>query len=826
MGRHILLLITMLLVGCGSGTKEPEIFLPRVLGPEGADLDSLRSLYCRGASVDLDNILTPENFRSIFNCANYDKSLEDLKPLFTSEEFPAFLKNMNLILKSDNTQNLKESLRPWFEEGPQGASRLDRLLPALAKVIKNPSFQEGLPIIDQLLEAGENVWRELLPGLADLVYQERFPDNFEDVSLLFQELNPEASDEKDYSVSIKKWANFIKSEYEGKSVALRVLELGDRIKNIELRGTSIQEYLDHMNEKGVFVSIYLDNGAVRGEVLDPKLNADPEEDEIREGLTLTPEQRRERAYRKLFARGKNGEDAPIVQLAGMVEEFHRDHPEFLSSLATWLSANGPRLSEGLSEYVVRGQVQASLSRLSINAFLSSFAREVGKSPQGQISASDFGVFLRSAFTSSSFTAWVERTQNNLNQELFGPRNGELLRGAALSEQTAALYNLPALAEFGESLIPRNETLALNQAIRAFSSGHRDEKLKLNFNGVIQGIQSHLVDLWWQAAKSTMGESVVIDWAMKLAQAAFLESAAAFPDKKVSLSEWYFSSPYGNPGTTEMIAGYAFKELDLFPRYLKNRVWLKEEFANEVFASEDDKRAFRLLVDQVPNIWLYLRSGMSRSGNDLMRALTSKDRGYLVRGYVDLLASAQRTGWIRDAVLLIEAYHRNFEPVGERPPVSDGLEERRQISKGADALKRVMRSLFEAEEKGNYSTATLGRVLLPVSSLVSEQRRRGTERFLVASADEIIQIPDHDLNEFLRDLMAEKDEASRLKRRETIQAVAELLREPVFPDVIRQLSLLFREDAVKPALDFLARKIEDGSLQSVLLFIRRILGFRG
>jgi hypothetical protein len=829
MGGRAVLFLVLLLSGCGSASQDPVVFLPRVVGPEGADLDALRSRYCRGIRVSLgDDFLTHENFRSIFNCANYDSSLEGLRPLFGSREFPELLRNLNLILSSSSTENLRETLRPWLEEGPQGTSRLDRLLPVLGRIIKNPSFQDGLPLIDYLLQAGQGEWRELLPGMADLVYQERFPDNLEDIARLLEDLGP--GGERDYAIEAKQWATLLQTRIENRSVALRALELADRIREIELSETSIQEYLDHMNEKGVFVSLYLDSGAVRGEVINPKLNSEPDEEELRDGLELSPDERQERAYRKLFARGEDGSDAPIVQLASLVEEFHRDRPDFLPNIARWFSANGPTVVSGLTEYVVRAHVLSNLSRLSMDSYLMSYAAETGVGGQQRMTGPEFVQFLRQAFSSPSFSSWLNTELLTLNREQFGPRNGELLRGSMLRPLIVDLYNLPAVPEFGATLIPARP-LALSAAVTRFSNLHRTERLEVDFRGGRDSLERHLVDLWWAAASATLGEEVVVEFVVKLAQTFFSEMAADFSKKGMTLSEWYFSSPYGDPGSTEAVAGYLFYELRMMPRYHRHKAYLKGEFAEKLFpgsSGADDRRAFSLLVDQVPNIWLYLKSGMSRSGNDLTRALTSKDRGYLIRRYVDLLASGYRTGWIRDAVLLVEAYHAHFPAAGLEHEVSDELDERRRVSKGADALKRVMRSLFEPQRRGDYATSTLGRILAPLSSLVSPQRRPETERFILTSADEVLKMSDEQINDFLRDLFESElgGGDSVLKRRETLKATAELLRDPIFPDVIQQLSQLFQEEAIRPALDFLSRKIDDGSLQSLLLFLRRILGFRG
>lgn len=827
MGKRILFCVGLLavLAGCGSGAKDPEIFLPRVLSPEGADLDELRSRYCQGIKVDLqDNFLTKENFDAIFDCANYDSSLNGLKPLVKSAKFTEFLKHLNLVLKSDSTADLKETLKPWLEEGPEGTSRVDRLLPALAKIIKNPSFQTGLPVLHNILESGQSVWRELLPGLSALLYQERFPDTYQDLAVLFADENEPRDTPVDYARPVKNWAKFLKSDVDGKTVAARVLELADRTREVVVPGSSLQEYLDHMNEKGVFVSLYLESGAVRGEVIDPKLNADPDEEELRDGLSLTPEERQERAYRKLFARGPNGEEAPIVQLAGLVEEFHRDHPDFLPALARWFSANGPKVTEGLNEYVVRARVVSNLARLSAEAYLTAYAAESGKSPQQKVTGEELVAFLKEAFAAPSFSPWLEKELLALNKEQFGPKNGEALKSSRLAPRISELYAREEVAAFGKTLVPEGKALALGAALKRFSNLHRGEKLELDFGGVKQNLEKHIVDAWWVSANESLGEGVVLSFAVELAQTLFTQMATDFGAKGITITEWYYASPYSNPGTTEAMAGYAFKELDLFKHYHQNKEKLKGSFADEVFSDEGDKRAFRLLVDQVPNIWLYIKSGMSRSGSDLTRALASKDRGYLIRNYVNILVSAQRSGWIRDGARLIEAYHQNFAPA-KAEEISDELESRREVSKGADAMKRVMRSLLEPDQKGDYATSTLGRVLQPVAALVAPARRAETERFLLTSAEEILKAPDADINAFLNDLMEEESEDSVLARRDALKAAAELLRDPIFPDLVGELTTFFEEDAVRPALDFLAKKIDDGSLQDTLLFIRRLLGFR-
>ncbi|NUM88889.1 MAG: hypothetical protein HUU37_06780, partial [Bdellovibrionales bacterium] len=92
------------------------VFLPKVLGKVGGNAEYLRQLYCNPQKVSFrDGILTDENFGNIFDCANFDGSLEDLRPLIKSREFPAFVRNLNAILGADSTRSLRDTLGDWLE---------------------------------------------------------------------------------------------------------------------------------------------------------------------------------------------------------------------------------------------------------------------------------------------------------------------------------------------------------------------------------------------------------------------------------------------------------------------------------------------------------------------------------------------------------------------------------------------------------------------------------------------------------------------------------------------------------------------------------------
>ena len=812
-------LLALTLVACGKNSEDPELFLPRVMGVDGTDLEAQRARLCRGVHVQLEgDVLTPENFSAVFNCANYDQSLEPLRPLLSSPEFPNFLKNVNLMLASKEASKLEDSVKHWLAEGPEGSSRAERLLPVVATIVKNPAFQDGLPLVSELLNKGEKVWKELLPPLGDLVYQDRYPHNWTDFFALFGSFGG-GEEGDDYSRPLKDWARFLTTKLGDRSVAAEGISLLTRVKELDAKDASLIEFLDQMNEKGVFEALYLDNGTLRGEAVNPKLNADAEEDEQRDGLTLTPAERQARAHRRLFTPAARGEQAPIVQLVGLVKEFHQPHPEFVPALARWLAGNGPKVSDGISEYVVRTRLVDGLSSFNLDAYLNLSARKKGITPSTQLTREEFTAFLREAFAAEAFVPWLDAKFLRLNGDQLGERNAETLRAANLGGAVQELYREEAVAAFGATLFEGPETLALSSLAKRFSNLHRSSVI--SFHGASKTVEEHLVDLWWEAARRHLGENVVLEFVVKLAQTLSTQMAEGFGDQ--NLAYWYFTSPYGNPGTTEAVAGYAVKELDLLPKYYKHRAYLKGALAEEIFQNEDDRRAFRLLVDQIPHIWLYVKSGMARSGNDLTRALASRDDGFLIRRYVDLLVRAHDTGILSQGVSLLAAYQNAFpaDPAAEKK--EETFERRRRISKGADSLKRVLRSLLEPTKEGDYTTSTLSRVLVPVSSLLSPERQGETERFVLTSCHQILDTPDEKINSFLGRLLAK--EPSGQASSETLKATAETLRDPAFPVVLQQLNGFFQDHSVKPALDFFAKKVDDGSLERVLLFVRRVLGLK-
>ncbi len=820
--------LSIALFACAQQSSDPVIFLPTVHNPFNESAEQLRKVYCSTDRVSFrDGFLTEDNIKNIFQCANYDGSLDALRPLFMSGEFSNLLTNINSLLGASSTKTIHEALDPWFKEGDDGVSKMDRLLPLLSSIIQNPSFQDGLPLVSSILEAGGELWKTLLPNLANLLYSPRYPDNFEDLFLLWKMNDTDATKEKkDYATPLKKITALLKAKLGEKTVARILIEFLDDLHQVSIPDTTVAEYLDQMNVKNVFLSLYQENTSLRGESINPKLNADPEQDEIDQGLDLTPEGRRERAHRKLFA---GGENAPIVQLAHLVEEFHSPHSQFLPAIAAWYSANGDKVSNALFEYVAQAITRSAIPKVNMENFLSDYVsrKEEWKDPSTPIDADSFVALLKEAFQSEKFDSWLKQCLHDVNKDQFGEKNEKLFAASALRSDILALYQLPAVAEFGKSFFPKTgKPLALSAAIKRFSNLHRGEKLQLSFHEKTKNIEEHMIDLWLESAKNNLGEGVVVNFAIQLTQTFFTDYANNFEQNNpnTTLAQWYFAGAYSNPAGAEAIASYAVKDLNLLDSYEKNKDYLRGKFAEEVFSNPDDLRAFRMLVDQIPNIWLYIKSGSSRAGSNLSRALSDKDQGYLIKNYVQLLANVSRQGLVARIAPVMSSFMEQDPLPQETPEIpQDILAQRRKLSKGSDALKRVLTSLLEPQEEGQYDTSLLQQLLIPLQALVAKEQADKTEKFLLTSADQILATPDDTINNFfgkLKDTNLSKDPR---ENRANFSAIADFMKNSSFPTVLQQLNKLFKDDAVKPALAYFAKKVDDGTLNRILLFVRRILG---
>src|SRR3989344_5549516 len=138
------MLALVALVGCSKGSEEVDVFLPRIDDPHAAR----KNVLCAPDKISLASFdrnkkfLETAEFRSFFDCANYDGKFAGIAPLVHSPASPRFLESLmdsvGSIANSGPAKNIKERIAPWFEEHRDSrVAKVDHMLPVIAKVIKH-----------------------------------------------------------------------------------------------------------------------------------------------------------------------------------------------------------------------------------------------------------------------------------------------------------------------------------------------------------------------------------------------------------------------------------------------------------------------------------------------------------------------------------------------------------------------------------------------------------------------------------------------------------------------------------------------------------------
>src|SRR3989338_2480634 len=114
--------LALAIVGCSKSSEEVDVFLPRIDDPHAAQ----KSALCSPEKVSLasfdknQKFLETAEFRSFFDCANYDGKFKGIAPLVHSPASPRFLESLmdsvGAIASSGPAKSIKERLAPWFDE--------------------------------------------------------------------------------------------------------------------------------------------------------------------------------------------------------------------------------------------------------------------------------------------------------------------------------------------------------------------------------------------------------------------------------------------------------------------------------------------------------------------------------------------------------------------------------------------------------------------------------------------------------------------------------------------------------------------------------------
>lgn len=888
--------------GCAKPSESVEVFLPKVEAKGGPSAEARKAFYCSPDKVNFTflekgqkKFLHTSQFRAFFDCMNYNGDYAGLQPLVHSPATPRFLEalmeSMNALSGAEANQNIKERLKPWFQEHKNsGKSKIDHVLPAMAKVIKNVVFRKALPLLASVAERGVPVWRTLLPQLARFIYDPRYPNLWQDMRKLFL-ARTTTSKVNHLAITTRQFFHFLKKENldpEGvrKTNALVLLEVLDELNDFGVPKRGLLSLWEDMHNKDVFTTLYQKaGGAIRGEQTLPELNG---------GKGASAEAIQASMQRKLdllLNEGPNG--TPILEMLAVVDDFHKPRPKFVPAIITWYNkeANRKRMHKGLADWVARRLVGEVLESLQISKYLDEYLRKTlgNKVPvQGTdaetgaatdtvcaqggsclVNSAEFSDFIRAAFAHSTFEPWIGKLLTVENKKKFKEQNALLLeRHGGLLRDVLAIYRAEALALYARDMVEKltdapNGKKPLRTLITAFSRLHLLDKdaesdgmrgPTFELNGKTQVVYDHFVSSWQRAASEALGESIIVNEAFSVIGTVLEQFQAELAKPGApTIAQNFFRATYADPTMMEKLI-YEGKRLNILNKLDETVKWLQDEIGPEIFRDESDLAAFRRLVAQIPNYILYVESGMARSGNNLMRALSESDTGFLINTYVDFITRAHRKGTarrfhpvLRDFVNFMDVRERRIvEAVDEYKagltPEGRELEELRQVrrqSDGVDALKSVGRALFRPREghELNWDTSLAGEILTALRGLAKPPRRAETEEWLLTLANRTVDATDAEIDAFYDFFVASRDPNKPLTGLETKtddtledytfrKNVAELLAHPEFPYVLIELDRLFKDDAVLPSLDFLAAKVDEGDIAKLLELVRKLMGIEG
>lgn len=894
-----------LLAGCSRAPEQVQVFLPRIEEPAGPAAAERRAALCspermsfRFLEQGTERFHHTAEFRQFFDCANYDGKYASLAPFIHNPASPAFVDalvdSMRVLATNPNAQNIREHLEPWFREDPATRqSRIDRILPVMADIIRNPIFQRGLPLLGDIAAEGRDVWATVLPGISRLVYDPSQPDLWQQLRKLFN-VKRGLNSEDHLALTTREFFQFLEKQNPApsgteRSNARTILELMRELDEFRAVPHGILSLIEYMNNRDIFSTLYLEaGGAIRGETVLRGLNdANGDSDEAIERT------RAEKAASLLLSQNS---PAPILGLAKVVREFNKPRPQFLSAIANWFSRPDTQTSlhRDLVAFVARRIVTDILREFRMAQHLEAFLRQ-GRGgqvrqqiiPPGASEAREdvctrrincevtpeyFREYVRDALVSDDFSAALSGHIQQRAIARFTDTNAQMLlaSGELVQKQITLLRAQETLdlAEnsFRASLAPGRERAPLRQAINAFaaayfadsgSNGNGNGNGNGNSNGAaasatpVVRLASRLtpsVDLWLEEMRKSWAESIVVHEIFRVISLFLSEMVERDRngDASATIAQTFFRATYADPSLMERLV-YEGKRSGVLLNLTAKLRWAKEDLGPQIFEENpEDREAFNLLVDQIPAFITYVESGSLRYGNNVTRALSERDRGWLINTYVDLISEAYDRGWI-ERFLPVWRDFNSFMDLRENRAkaaatafraqlsaeqlAAEEWDESRRLSDAVDALKQVLGMLFRARRPMDWNSSLGGEILVGLRPLVSPERIVATEEFFLVLASRTIRGTNQEIEAVWNFFSEHGDRYATMTREEITndrssrRDLADLIKHPAFPTVLIELDRLFKDRTVEPTLEFLAEKIESGELPRFLELARRLLGIR-
>lgn len=894
----IALLALLAFAGCSADEGDLKAQVPHI--PEQialnkaspAELARRRVARCSPDKFSFSFLEDTNQFKSFFDCANYNYQFQQLEPFFHSPAAPGFIDafkdSVVALSTSSNAQNIRELLAPWFQEYKgTGEAKVDHVLPIVPEVIKSALFRKTLPLLATMLDHGEPVWNTALQGLSLLVYNSWYPELWNDVRKLFN-IYETGEGHNLLALSTREFFEFLRKDNlhpngSTSTNAMFLLELADDLNNFKTLEYGFIHLFEYANNRDIFSALYQTGPELmRGEKILPGLNQSEADMKAK--------------VDSLFVGGRQ---APLLQLIEVVREFNEPRPNFLPAISQWFSSNKnkERMHRGIFEFIGRRLTGEILSDFPISKYINKYIRnnykniryeipKEGGQPgemelvkcrrrsRCEVPPSVFMEIFDVALGDPKFIDFVRKELQKRARLKFGPLNSELLfeygakyeadrKGEGeLVQRLVQIYRSSDLREYTESLFKDANSVAvpkirISTAISIFSKMHFLEEgqevdgllgPRFVFRGEEDTAYEHIVQSILDVSQKAWGSSIIIDEAFRVSEVFLSELADKLKEngEEFTLSQWLFRSTYSDPDFIERIV-FEGRRLKILGNLDEKIRWLKEDIGSEIFAEgSEDLQSFRMLVDQIPNFLIYIESGMSRSGKNMLRVFSDRDDGYLIRKWVDILCEAYDQEWTlkflpvwKDFIDYMNVKQKRLKEknaeiraaMNEQENRIEDFREARRRADGVHAMRAVGVALLRPQnDDDNFDESLLGKMLVSIAPLANVENRQKTEYWLVELSNRVVAASDDEINGVYKffagkRLPLDASEEQIEEQHKFRKNIAELMREESFPQVLVELDRLFKDQAVAPALDFIRDKIDDQDADRILELVRKILGIR-
>ncbi|OGQ33656.1 MAG: hypothetical protein A3F16_06400 [Deltaproteobacteria bacterium RIFCSPHIGHO2_12_FULL_43_9] len=809
-----LLIIALGFTACSKQAEPPSI--KRFSNPKYQEDMTRRQQLCSQVTINPGRAIAAEMRVTLFNCLNYDGSLNDLAPLIMDNEL---FDSLNSVMSSGDSDTLRDVLGSIDEE------KIIQLLPFMAEILKRNVIPNIVPVVSKVVgDLSENgVLRPMLPSITSMFQSAYFE--------FAARSSSSAISSGAMGILMKRLSSWLLSSDEGTLIYKKLL--------LELQ--SVFREREVLTPLLPFANDVLTSGAIGPLVQGPYPDPQNEPNRLKDLLTHPLD--------------------PIVKLTNLVHTLNRPNNRFLHSLKVSFLQYETLIKKAVVEELRRKFIERIHGMMIEDLTESDFRRfftERGYSyDSGRMQVKDilnlffcyFDAFATNQcpsgfrqyindvgglkFILSQFDRDLSQNENFINdleEGLFLNLQDEYTDFVNKYTQHYSSYldQEGGIREMVEDFIHNFALLALdeNKTMNQILYGAWDDAIWRYYR-----VDLGFLELWNQIVDKI--KSLEFDTDMNLAEEIIKEIG---------------KNPPGASDDGDSILKTIFEEFELV-KYLEEvscregtcktlREWIISYYLPQVREvpsdplsppawSNEDLDFTHDVLRTLPALEVLVTNGTSSNGKILHALHQYNSETYpLFKDLVSLIEFARNEEFIQKLrPLLISA-------------IDSGLfeafllvEQRCQDSPFMCWSKKVFASqglfdLVRPQQDDNLETSLINNIILLIRTLVDREALPLTGEFLRVTAEAVDSVPQEELDRFLlglNDLLtAEMSMTNNHPLGKFTRELGEMIEREDFQRLIASLDRINRAGNLQPMLNYISNQIDNGNAEKILRFAFRLI----